>query len=194
MTHSPFKLIISWVLVGIMFGAGPTQADDSHSDMMLVGEALKAGMKAEADGDAKAMLNAANRLTRLGAKPAAEQNDLAKLWQSKAISLGAHQPIKPVFRGRTLGPSYRQVSLSAEQSFMTEQSFNAGQKASISLIAPSSSKLTLAVTDSNGDEHCKRTLEQNTMSCSWFPTWTDRLHILISNQSKQSSQFVLLTN
>ena len=177
-------------------GAGHTLRFAPSADSQTeISAAIIAGLKAEAHHDAAQMLNAAARLSAWGAHPQGDQPDLAQRWQARAIQLGA-RPSTAALRGRALGPGYRHLTLGASQTFSTEQTFLAGQRATIHVAASRDAKLRVMATSSDGAEACSQTkiADHGSADCAWIPIWTDRTKITIINTGLQPQTAVLLTN
>lgn len=157
-----------------------------------VSDALRAGIEADMRNDGAALLSAATRLEKLGAHPVDGEPDLAAEWKAKAISLGA-APDAPVWRGRVLGPAYRQGTLAANSRFETRQSFIAGQKADISVEAENGA-LELSVRDDDGSVVCQVAASLRTAGCLWVPPFTGPNTIAITNSHSRQVRYVLVTN
>jgi hypothetical protein len=158
-----------------------------------VGEAVSAGFAAEARNDAPALMRAATRLQALGAHPVDGQADLAADWKARALALGAKPSDDPVWRGRLLGPAYRQGTLAPNGRFETRQSFIAGQKADVSVEAGNVA-LELSVSDEDGKAVCQVTNATRSLGCRWVPPFTGPNTIAITNTQAVTARYVLVTN
>lgn len=158
-----------------------------------VSQALSDGMAAEARGDAPALMAAAVKLETLGARPAEGEGDLAVAWKIKASAMGAKASDAPPWRGRLLGPAYRQGTLAANASFETRQSFIAGQKADIS-VESEMDALELKVWDDDGKPVCQVTTSARLLGCRWIPSFSGPSTITIANRKAEPARYILVIN
>ena len=134
---------------------------------------------------------AARTLTAFGAKPAdSETPDLAQIWASQARDGAA--PL--VYRGRILGPAYRNGSIIPGSTTATEQLFLAGQLAHVTVSASRGALLNLAITDSKGKAVCQIMVGQPVGSCKWIPLFSERFQVTIDNNGPQNARYFLVVN
>jgi hypothetical protein len=158
--------------------------------------AIFEGAAAEARGDRQIMLKSANELARLGAEPLTDQPDLAARWRTSAqnATTRAAQTDAAAYRGRALGASYRMATLGPVQTFSSQQTFLAGQRASVSATVTDDARLMLRVTNGDGVDVCHAGFVMRTAQCTWVPISTDRSCVAVTNTEKRSINLVLLTN
>jgi hypothetical protein len=161
---------------------------------VTLAEALRAGSAAEADGDAKGMMQAAMRLHRLGAHPVEGEPDLARIWADKAQALGVAPAATRPWRGRVLGPAYRSGVLPAGAQFTTRQSFVAGQRADVTVQPVEGAQLALAVSEGDSKMVCAVSASREALGCRWVPTVTDINVITVTNPGPHAGRFYLILN
>ncbi|UZK67485.1 hypothetical protein [Sphingomonas sp. M1-B02] len=155
--------------------------------------AVARGAAAEAAGDGRAMLDAARTLEALGARPDSEGADLAKHWRALAQAQGVRDKAPP-FRGRALGPAYRQGVLAPGASLATEQVFLAGQKAVVALVPEPARALNIRIQSRDRKNICERAAAAPRVSCAWLPLFTSRVEIRVVNQGPSSARYYLVSN
>lgn len=184
--------MIKLLLPGLMLVAGPAApaADLSPPDPVL--RTLLEGEAAEGAGNHAALLDTAQILTALGAKPADGQADLATQWTQEASEHGITGSGLG-FRGRALGPAYRHGSLGARGSMTVRQLFLAGQRAQIS-VAPArgAANLSMRVQGADGNTLCAKPIGGSQADCIWLPLFTDRYDIVIENGGAAPAAFYLV--
>jgi len=159
-----------------------------------VTDALASGLRAEANHDGEALLQAAIDLERLGAHPALGTENLSDRWRQEAYAYGTRRPADVPYRGRTLGPAYKRGRVPSQSKFTTRQVFNAGQKAEVSVVVTEPGQLNLIVDDDDNRSPCQITISGSDGACSWVPAWTERYNIEIENLSTSDVGFYLVTN
>lgn len=180
-------------MIALLFCAlAASQAPDADmTPVAQVADALAAGEQAADEGRAEPLMAAAERLRRLGARPAGEDDDAAARWRRQAIAAGAASPAP--LRGRLLGPAYRSGSIAPGQSISTEQIFLAGQRAEVAIVSQGAGTLTMRIGE--GDTPiCERRVAAPRGGCSWIPTFTRRVEIRLSNPSAQPLRYWLVSN
>jgi hypothetical protein len=184
--------MIRLFLPGLLLVAGPavTATDLPPADPVL--RTLVAGDIAQDAGDNAALLDSAQLLKDLGAKPAEGQDDLAASWTQQAQDHGLTKSAL-AFRGRALGPAYRRGSLGARGSMTVRQLFFAGQRAQIS-VAPAhgAAKLSMRVQGADGNTLCAKPIGGSQADCAWLPLFTDRYDIVIENSGSAPAAFYLV--
>lgn len=181
--------MIRLLMSGLLLAAAPV-ADAPPVDPVL--RILMEGDAAEAQGDPDTLIDKAQLLDTLGAKPAEGQEDLAALWTREASDHGANgSPL--AYRGRALGPAYRRGSLNAGGTVTMRQLFFAGQRAQIS-VAPSgpTAKLSVRVRNAEGGTLCAKPVGGPQADCAWMPIFTDRFDIVIANSGPEPAAFYLV--
>lgn len=171
--------------------AGRVSASDFGPQ--AVADIIARGMAAEASGDAETLADQARALDILGATPEGGAPDLAREWRRKAAQMGAHISTD-TFRGRTLGPAYRQGRVGPGASFHTRQSFNAGQRAEISVVPQDDAPLSLSVTDDDGRQICDVAPSTRNLGCRWVPTFTGSSDINVDNSNDRAVAFYIVLN
>ena len=101
---------------------------------------------------------------------------------------------KPPFRGRALGPAYRDGMLKPRTALSTEQVFLAGQPAEIALVPEPSRPLAISVTTADGKSICSRVANAPRTKCSWMPVFTSRVQIRIVNEGEAPARYYLVSN
>lgn len=154
-----------------------------------VADALAAGEEAAATNTAQPLMNAAETLRAMGAKPA--DDDAAARWRKQAIAAGATPP--PPMRGRLLGPAYRSGLIAPNASISTEQIFLAGQRAEVAIVPHGAGTVKIRIGE--GDTAiCERQISAPRGGCSWIPTFTRRIEIRLTNGSAQPLRYWLVSN
>ncbi len=160
--------------------------------------ALQSGEAAITRHDARSLMAAAIKLADIEAHPAdADGVNLALIWAKQARAWGAKANPSPQWRGRMLGPGYRQITLAGGTQYRTRQIFTAGQKARVQAIGMPSGAFSLVIaedgTDSATTPLCQRHGANGTLSCEWIPTYSGPNDIALSNKQAKSAKFYLLT-
>lgn len=163
-------------------------------DPETVGEILREGLLAEAQGDGEALMAAAFALSQSGAQPEMGEPDLVRIWVRAAQKLGANIPKTYAFRGRTLGPAYRSGRISAGGRFVTRQTFNGGQVADILIVPATGAELSLKVADETGEAVCEVAPSSENLGCRWVPPYTGGNAITVYNDSQRPARFYIVMN
>lgn len=158
-----------------------------------VGDILQRGSAADASGDGETLYTQAQALIRLGAH-SDDGPDLAKVWMRRARELGVTPREEVAFRGRTLGPGYRQGHIGAHGHFQTHQSFNAGQRAEIVLVPIDEAPLSLDVVDDEGAPICSVAPSTRNLGCRWVPSFTGTSDINVNNDNDRDVSFYIVLN
>ncbi len=158
-----------------------------------VGAILQGGMAADARNDGEALYDMAQALIRMGAH-SDDGTDLADVWLRRAHDLGVHDRTDVAFRGRTLGPGYRQGHIGAHGHFRTHQSFNAGQRAEIVLVPIDDAPLSLDVVDDEGAAICSVAPSTRNLGCRWVPSFTGTSDIDVNNDNDRDVSFYIVLN
>ncbi len=161
---------------------------DAPSVTERIAMALEEGDRAK---NSKAMAKAAQTLITLGARPAEETApDLGQIWAKQAH--GGTDTF--VYRGRILGPAYRNGSIIAGSAAATQQLFLAGNVAHVSVSPSAGARLNLAVTDSKGKAICQIVVGSPVGSCKWIPAFSERFEVTIGNPGPKSARYYLVVN
>lgn len=155
--------------------------------------ALVRGAAAEQSRDGRRMIEAARMLEALGARAGDKQLDLPARWRKLALARGVRDKAPP-YRGRALGPAYRQGVLAAGESLVTEQIFLAGQKAVVALVPQPLRALGIRIESRDRKSICDRNAATPRVSCSWLPLFTSRVQVRVHNQGKQPARYYLVSN
>lgn len=182
------RLLLLTSVVGTLLGAAPLP--DPVED---VAQALARGTVAETHGNGKAMLEAARSLEALGARAGDGAVNASKRWRELALAAGVKDR-KPPFRGRALGPAYRDGMLKPRTAMSTEQVFLAGQPAEIALVPEPSRPLAISVSTADGKNICSRVANAPRTKCSWMPVFTSRVQIRIVNEGEAPARYYLVSN
>lgn len=158
-----------------------------------VGAILVRGLAADASGDGEALYDQAQALIRMGAH-SEDGTDLADVWLRRAQALGVAPRTEVAFRGRTLGPGYRQGHINAHGHFRTHQSFNAGQRAEIVLVPIDEAPLSLDVVDDEGAAICSVAPSTRNLGCRWVPSFTGTSDINVNNDNDRDVSFYIVLN
>ena len=177
------------ILIATLLGAAAPQ-----DPVDAVALALARGVAGEQAGDSEAMLKAAAALEDFGARPAADNPDFAKRWQTEAHRRGESRRGSGPYRGRALGPAYRSGVLRAGQSLVTEQIFLAGQTARVALVPQPSRSLALRIVTTDDIIVCDRDAAAPRAACDWLPTFTTRVRIHVVNRGSEPARFFLVSN
>ncbi len=168
-------------------------ASSAENRNMAVIDILRLGSKADAENNVHALMRAALALNRAGAHPAEGDTDISEIWIAKAKSLSEKMPLIYQYRGRTLGPAYRRGIIAAHGKFTTQQSVNAGQSATVNVVALKGATLGLDVTDDDHQQVCHLTHTVRERDCHWMPTYTGISTFILTNYSDfQDSYFIVI--
>lgn len=138
--------------------------------------ALASGVAATGKSD---RVRAGRVLLATGAVPL-DGDDLANSWAgSRTLS----------YRDRALGPGYRTVAVMAGGTAHFEQTFLAGQRAQVAIVALDRARFTLAVRDEEGAVSC---VAPPSGRCSWMPLWTTRYGIDVSNPGRMPGRYYMV--
>lgn len=159
-----------------------------------VGDILREGLLAEAQGDGEALMAAAFALSQSGAQPEMGEPDLVRVWVRAAQKLGANIPKTYAFRGRTLGPAYRSGKISPGGRFTTRQTFNGGQVADILIVPATGTELSLMVADESGEAVCEVAPSSENLGCRWVPPYTGGNAITVYNDGQRPARFYIVMN
>ena len=107
-------------------------------------------------------------------------NDVGKNWAGISTTR---------YRDRALGPGYRTVAVAPGQTAHFEQTFLAGQRAQIAIVALDRARFTLAVKDDEGAMFCATPLSGR---CSWMPLWTTRYGIDVGNPGRETGRYYVV--
>lgn len=173
------KTPISMVMiagVACMANSSPNSAVDDFDRAVL---ALAAGASDHPKSEQNLRVAAAT-LVAIGAHPVATE-DLGSIWSRGASS----QPL----RGRALGPAYRRMLIEPRSSLRLEQTFLAGQRAQIEIVAWDHASFHLEVKDDEGKAVCVTT---RTAKCTWLPAWTTRYRVDLTNPGTKAGTYFLV--
>ena len=184
-------MIVRWFALALLVPA-MTAAQDAADPVQRVADALHQGALAEQSGDPKAMAEAARMLDLLGAKPIEGEENAASRWRDLAKAGGVKDSSEP-YRGRALGPAYRQGILAPRATLATEQIFLAGKKAMVSVVPETGRTLAMSVT-TPGQAICAQDVAAPRGVCSWLPVFTRRVEIRLVNQGNLPSHYYLVSN
>lgn len=156
-------------------GAPASDADDFDRAVVALGAGAS-----NHPPSARRLRAAGATLAAIGARPV-ETEDLALAWQKGAAAV----PL----RGRALGPAYRRMLLEPRTSLRLEQTFLAGQRAQIEVVAWNHASFQLEVKDDEGKPVCITT---RSAKCTWLPAWTTRYRVDLSNPSANAGTYFLV--
>ncbi len=185
------KAIVVALAVGAMGAtvAGGVQAGPAQD----VARILAAGLDAEGRQDGPALLENAQALQRSGAHSDGG-DDLARAWIREAIHLGVDPGPDQIWRGRTLGPAYRNGRVIGHGVFRTRQTFNAGEKADIAVVPTQGGALGLDVEDGDGKSICSVGPSTRDLGCDWVPAFTGGSAIAVHNDAEDAQSFYIVLN
>jgi hypothetical protein len=166
------------VLAGLGCMANGSPASDAD-DFDRAVAALGAGASSH-PASARRLHAAGATLAAIGARPI-ETEDLALAWQQGA-------PAVPL-RGRALGPAYRRMLIEPRGSLRLEQTFLAGQRAQIEIVAWDHASFQLEVRDDEGKAVC---MISRVAKCKWLPAWTTRYQVHLSNPGARAGTYFLV--
>ena len=153
-----------------------------------IAEALAAGEAAQAKGKHAALLAAADRLDRLGAR-----GEAAAQWRAQAMAAGARPRGSP-WRGRATGPAYRRGELPSGGRLATEQVFMAGETALVAVVPVGAQPLHVSITGPDGAAVCEQRVTPPRAACRWLPVFTKRFRISIANPGAAPARYYLVSN
>ncbi len=183
-------MIARWIALALLPAAAAAQ--EPADPVQRVADALQQGALAEQSGDPKAMAEAARTLELLGARPIEGEENAAHRWRELARAGGVSGTPEP-YRGRALGPAYRQGVLAPRAALTTEQVFLAGKKAMVSVVPEGGRTLTMRVT-APGEAICAQDVAAPRGVCSWLPVFTRRVEIRLVNPGDRPSHYYLVSN
>lgn len=181
-------ILLAWTLLPVEAPAPP-----EPDPVQRVADALYRGEQAERSRDPRAMIEAARALELLGAKPVEGGEDAASRWRDLARAGGVEAP-PSVYRGRALGPAYRQGILAPRAVLATEQVFLAGQKAMVSVVPEAGRMLAMRIAAPGQASICAQDVAPPRAVCSWLPVFTRRVEIRLSNPDDRPSRYYLVSN
>ena len=156
--------------------AMPLLAAADADDFARTVAALKAGASAPSNA---ARARAGRSLIASEARPL-DGEDVGKAWAGGGAS---H------YRDRALGPGYRTVTVAPGATAHFEQTFLAGQRAQVAIVALDRARFTLAVKDDEGTLSCTSPPDGR---CSWMPLWTTRYGIDIGNPGRGTGRYYMV--
>ena len=124
-------------------------------------------------------VRAGRLLLAIGARPL-EGNDLGNTW-------AGNQAMR--YRDRALGPGYRTVTVMPGRTAHFEQTFLAGQRAQVAIVALDRARFALAIKDDEGAVSCAAPPGGR---CSWVPLWTTRYGIDVSNTGRATGRYYMV--
>ena len=148
----------------------------STDDFGRTVDALTSGSVASSKA---ARIRAGRVLLAIGAHPV-DGDDIGKIW---AGNQAMH------YRDRALGPAYRTLAVVPGGAAHFEQTFLAGQRAQIAIVAIGRAPFTLAVKDDEGTISCAAPPGGG---CSWMPLWTTRYGIDIRNPGRATGRYYMV--
>ncbi|MCP5396456.1 MAG: hypothetical protein H6918_06955 [Sphingomonadaceae bacterium] len=125
-------------------------------------------------------------LQRLGLKPAEGEADVLTRW-----SAALPEDRRPPLRGRLLGPAYRSGVLEPGATLSTNQLFEGGKKASVSLSGKSKAALAVQIHDQRERNVCAPD-PGNPRNCRWTPPYSGRYSIKVSNPGEKPVRYFLV--
>ena len=146
---------------------------------------LARACEAARDGDPGELAAVLERLDAHGARPSnGEAESLVERWRRMA------GPGTPPRRGRLSGPAFSSGWIEGGKTVVTEQTFLAGQSASIALSVSQGPPVRIRVSERGAKPLCESRTRQ--ASCRWTPIFTRRYRIEVENQSKERSHYHLV--
>ncbi len=116
------------------------------------------------------MAEAARTLDLLGAKPTEGEENAASRWRDTGRAGGVSDAAR-TYRGRALGPAYRQGVLAPRATLATEQIFLAGKKAMVSVV-PEAGRTADDARHRTGRGDLRAGRRSTARVCSWLPVFT----------------------
>lgn len=175
--------VLALALIGF---TGAAEVDDPVEN---AAQALARGAAAEAAGDGRAMLAAARAVEALGLRG---DNSPASRWRELARAKGVRDAAPP-YRGRVLGPAFREGLLAPGAVLNTDQLFLAGQKAVVAVVPQPARQLSLHIV-ARDRRICDQPDAGPRASCTWVPLFTDRVQISVVNRGKAPARYYLVSN
>jgi hypothetical protein len=141
----------------------------------------------EGEGVSHRRAAAVQALDRLGVEvlEGTDEDPLAQ-WRAEVPD----DPAKPL-RGRLLGPAYKSGTLSPGEALSTQQLFDGGKQARVTLSGAQSAPLAVTVED-NSDRTICRTEPGNPRSCRWTPPFSSRYEIIVRNDGDKPTRYYLV--
>lgn len=172
-------LLMTSAAAMLMPGGIPTQtrAEEAATLLaMLIVEPPHVPRKARAD--------ALDKLDRIGLRPSTpSESEMVATWRREAR-------LRPVaWRGRMLGPAFRQGLLAAGQHVEFAQVFSGGQRATVAMRSVPGDPISMRITSSTGASVC---IEQ--ARCTWLPRFTERATVRLENTTVSPGRFVVVVD
>lgn len=161
---------------------------EPHADIMKAFELTNSGK-------AEDYLTASKLLTQTGARPMHSDDDLASVWQGKALTLkpSLSENATP-YRGRVKGPAYREHTIEPGETDIIREVFFAAEPAVISL-DPRAAQASLKVMEiESKNPVCDTRQSSAKRSCEWLPVYTAPYNIAVKNESSAALTYLLISN
>lgn len=153
------------------------------NDADAIAALLATAAKADANDDLDVLRDALRRLDEVGGKPSDDASaQIFAGWRARVPDL-------PPRRGRTLGPGFRAGSLAGGRSLRLDQTFLAGQSASVAFSTSSDAHLQLDVRTERRSI-CSESGQRRT--CRWIPTFSSRHAIALRNPGRKNVRYFLV--
>ncbi|MFC4292073.1 hypothetical protein ACFOWX_06560 [Sphingorhabdus arenilitoris] len=186
--HYISMIIIIVISAAMLSGCATTGvgATSSSPPQALIGDWLLDAEQAASDGNMTLLAQLVRKLENEGVQPQDGMDDPMPRWRKMAA---AELAAMPPYRGRALGPAYRRGTLAAGQKLTVNQTFLAGQNASVSLSSTNSDKVLLTISDKDQKRKCEAARK-----CRWMPLFTQRYEISLINRGGKSANYYLVVN
>ena len=153
-------------------------------DPLVATAALLSAAEAAPDSEARAPMLARLDALAVRAIDGETVDPLAK-WRNEA------GPAELPYRGRTLGPAYRRVTLKPGGAVNLDQIFYAGKRAEMVARTNGGQPVVLAIADPRAGSVCEARLAPEGR-CKWLPIFTERFSIALKNQSTKPANVYLV--
>jgi hypothetical protein len=170
------------LLIAAVLLVGAAPEDDAFERAV---SAIARGSHAAAGRQLPGLRVAARDLRASGAAPADGREDLAARWLRDS-----HAKMLPAERDRALGPGYRVLGLASGKAAQFEQTFLAGQRARVAVVALRAADFAVTVEDDDHQTVCSGSPRQ--ARCDWVPGYTARFRIGIRNPGAAVGQYYVI--
>ncbi|HEU0045245.1 hypothetical protein [Sphingomonas sp.] len=152
-----------------------------EEQVLAVADALAA---AEAATTRKSLLDATDRLEKLGAR--------GELPGDRRAAAGRRASVP--WRGRASGPAFRHGELPGGGEMATEQIFLAGESAVVAVVPGGNRALSVRITGPDGSAVCEQRVAPPRAACRWVPVFTRRFRITVANPAGDPARYYLVSN
>ena len=175
-------MIRAMLLAALGAIALPTASDQTPADSAAASLAV---LMADAPvAPRKARAEALERLDRLGVHAVTGPDNAAMMAWRREL-----QPRPSVWRGRLLGPGFRQGVLAPGQHMEFAQVFAGGLNATVAVRSAPAGSVTVSIISGGGNAICR-----DGARCGWQPRFTERFTVRLANDAVAPRRFVVVVD